>query len=62
MSMKIGFHTSLAFLTSLFVAGCAHDEPGLRMLNDRAEYDLSGPEASLPNLDSSEVIKATVLT
>lgn len=45
--------TSLAFLTSLMLFGCAHDGPGLRLMNERAEYDNEAPETSELNLSAS---------
>ena len=44
---------SLAFLTSLNLFGCAHDGPGLRMMNDRAEYGDEAAETSELNLEVS---------
>jgi len=44
----------LAFLTSfLLLAGCAHDGPTLRLMNDRAEYEDEATETSELNLGSS---------
>lgn len=44
---------SLVFFSSLCQFGCAHDGPGLRMMNDRAEYDDLVPETSELNLEFS---------
>ena len=44
---------SLAFSTSLLLFGCAHEGPGLRMMNDRAEYNDEAPETSELNLGAS---------
>lgn len=44
---------SLAFLTSLLAFSCAHDEPTLRMMSDRAEYGDEAPETSDLNLGAS---------
>lgn len=44
---------SLAFLTSLVLVSCAHDEPTLRLMNDRAEYTDEAPETSELNIESS---------
>lgn len=47
---------SLAFSISMALFGCAHDGPGLRMMNDRAEYSDEAPETSELNLESSTAL------
>lgn len=49
-------HTLLVFLTSAALAGCAHDEPGLKLMNERSEYQDEAPETSELNLGSSEAL------
>ena len=46
----------LVFSTSLFIFGCAHDGPGLRMMNERAEYSDEAPETSELNLQASAAL------
>lgn len=43
----------LVFLTSLALFGCAHDGPGIKMMEERAEYADDAPEASELNLSVS---------
>lgn len=50
--MTHALRTSLAFLSSAVLFGCARDEPQ-RMMNERAEYEDEAPETSELNLGVS---------
>lgn len=51
-------HILLASLTSIAcgLSGCVHDEPTLKMMNERAEYQDEAAESSDLSLGSTETI------
>ena len=54
--MKLVMNMSLALWTSVFLYGCAHDGPGLRMLDERSEYGDGAPETSELSLGSGAAL------
>ncbi len=46
----------LAFSTSVIIVSCAHDGPGLRVMNERSEYADDAPESTTLNLGTADAV------